>query len=243
MVELSVVLKQLSKAGYRNRIWQRAEVKELCNVLHEDEIILQATNGHYNGGFSLLVATDHRLILVDRKIMFLTLDSISYSMIQEISYNYRLLNSTLHIFTSNKSLDFSSWNHAQIRAILTYAQKAMKNKAVNKDPYLIDGKVDGDDKQRQNQPIYIPQYIQMPPQMIPNSIPIDRHETQPQYISNPYYINEPPKPTSFTPQNPSRVNDSLANLALSQKEIQPEPRLSTIRTPGLTQRQYFRRLY
>src|ERR1035438_6354320 len=66
MVLLSNVLKQLSKVGYHAGIFQRSEVKELCNVLHEDEQIIQATNGHYEGGFSLLVATDHRLIL-DRK--------------------------------------------------------------------------------------------------------------------------------------------------------------------------------
>jgi hypothetical protein len=98
----------------------------LCNVLHEDEQIIQATNGHYEGGFSLLVATDHRLILVDRKPMFLTLDSIAYSMVQEVTFNYRLLNSTIHIYTTNKVLDFSSWNHNQIRTILSTTQKAMR---------------------------------------------------------------------------------------------------------------------
>lgn len=127
MVELSNVLRQLSKVGYRSGIFQRSEVKELCNVLHEDEVILQATNGHYEGGFSLLVATDHRLILVDHKPMFLTLDSIAYTMIQELSFTYRLLNSSIHIYTSNKVLDFSSWNHNQLRTILATAQKAMKD--------------------------------------------------------------------------------------------------------------------
>jgi len=128
MVDISKVLDQLSAVGYKTRAWQRSEVRELCNVLHEDEVIFQATNGHYEGGFSLLVATDTRLILVDRKPLFLTLDSIAYSMIQEVTFNYRLLNSTIHIYTSNKTLDFSSWNHAQIRAILTHVQAAMRNK-------------------------------------------------------------------------------------------------------------------
>jgi len=126
MVELRKVLDQLSKVGYKARLWQRAEVKELCNVLHENETIFQATNGYYEGGFGLLVATDQRLLLVDRKPMFLTLDSIAYHMIQEISYNYRLFNSTLHIYTSNKCLDFSSWTHSQMRGILNQAQSQMR---------------------------------------------------------------------------------------------------------------------
>ena len=126
MVELSYVLDQLANAGYRAGFFQRAEVRELCKILHEDEQILQATNGHYEGGFSLLVATDQRLILVDRKPMFLTIDSIAYSMIQEITFDYRLINSTIHVYTSNKTLDFSTWNHAQVRAILNHIQAAMR---------------------------------------------------------------------------------------------------------------------
>jgi hypothetical protein len=130
MVDLQIVLEQLSTVGYKSRMWQRSEVRELCNVLHADETIYQATNGHYEGGFSLLVATDTRLILVDRKPLFLTLDSIAYSMIQEVTFNYRLLNSTIHIYTSNKTLDFSSWNHSQIRAILTHLQSAMRDRQI-----------------------------------------------------------------------------------------------------------------
>jgi hypothetical protein len=130
MRKLSEVKKLLSKAGYRTSMFQRAEVKELCNVLHDDEQIFQATNGYYEGGFSLLVATDSRLLLIDRKPMFLTLDSIAYSMIQEVSFNYRLLNSTIHIYTSNKCLDFSSWNQSQIRAILNHAQATMRGEKV-----------------------------------------------------------------------------------------------------------------
>ena len=76
-------------------------------------------------GWELLVATNHRLLLVDRKPMFLTLDAINYGMIQEISLNYQLLNSTIHIWTSNKCLDFSTWNHERIREVLDYSQKSI----------------------------------------------------------------------------------------------------------------------
>lgn len=125
MLDIKDVLRQLDNIGYKVTAWQRAEVKELCNALSSDETIVATINGHYEGGFGILVATNHRLLLVDRKIMFLTLDSISYGMIQEISLTYRLLNSTLHIFTSNKTLDFSSWNHAGVRNILDYSQKSI----------------------------------------------------------------------------------------------------------------------
>lgn len=129
MVELAKVQAQLTKVGYRAQMWGRSEVRELCNVLALDETIVHAVNGHYEGGFALLVATDKRLILVDRKIMFLTLDAISYSMIQEVQLNYRLLNSTINIYTSNKCLVFNTWSHSRLRSILSYAQeKIMEDK-------------------------------------------------------------------------------------------------------------------
>jgi hypothetical protein len=123
MVSLSSVKLQLAKAGYKMNFWGRAEVKELCRVLADDEEIIHATNGYYEGGFALLVATTQRLLLVDRKPMFLTLDVISYQMVQEISLNYRLLNSTVNIYTSNKVLVFNSWSHVHLRSILNYVQQ------------------------------------------------------------------------------------------------------------------------
>lgn len=123
MIALSNIEAQLAKAGCRISSWGRAEVKELCNILTPGETIVQALNGYYDNGFALLVATDQRLLLVDRKPMFLTLDAISYSMIQEVLLNYRLLNSTIHIYTSNKVLIFSSWNHHRLRMILNHTQQ------------------------------------------------------------------------------------------------------------------------
>ncbi len=249
MVELNQVIRQLRKVGYRNKFWQRSEVKELCNVLHDTETIIQATNGYYDGGMALLVATDTRLILIDHKPMFLTLDSIAYPMVQEIAYNYRLLNSTLHIFTSNRCLDFSSWNHSQIREILKFAQTAMKDKGgMTHETIVRDGSNDGRPIEADNnqtpvqKPVYAPQYIQTPRQpaqvyyeqpAVTDSTPLEPHYAQPIDTSDPYYSYEPVQP-SLTPA-PNSVSDSLANLVLSQNDIQPEPRLTAVRTPSMVQ--------
>jgi hypothetical protein len=216
MVELSKVLDQLSKAGYRARMWQRAEVKELCNILHDEETILHATNGYYEGGFSLLVATDHRLLLVDRKPMFLTLDSIAYSMIQELSFNYRLLNSTIHIYTSNKVLDFNSWNQSQIRAILTVAQNAMRLEKQSTNP--------------QPQPISAMQYE---PQALS-----DTYEEQ--------VPTMPAPAPHFTNENTRSAYDSMSkvnNMGIKPASMSTEQNVNPYKTPSLAQRQYTRRYY
>lgn len=122
MITLSQVEHQLEKAGCNFRIWGRAEIRELCNILVPSEIILQAVNGRYEGGFALLCLTDHRLLLIDRKPMFLTLEDIRFDMISEIDYHARLLDNTVHIITPNRKLVFRSWNQKRLRMLLNETQ-------------------------------------------------------------------------------------------------------------------------
>ena len=217
MVDLSNVLVQLKDVGYKTGVFQRSEVKELCNVLQPDERILQATNGHYEGGFGLLVATDHRLILIDRKIMFLTLDSIAYSMIQEVTFNYRLLNSTIHIFTSNKVLDFSSWNHGQIRSILMYAQKAMR------DPKALL-------KEDVEAPMHTMKYENL---RIPE-VDIDDVPTMPQPSSP--FVNE-------NTQSSFIKSSSINTMPIEPTNLSTDRASSNYTQPALGQRNYARRYY
>lgn len=123
MVTLNHIEEQLKKIGCNFRFWGRPEIRELANILFPDEIIAGAVNGRYEGGFALLVVTNHRLLLIDRKLMFLTLEDIRFDMIAEMDYNMRLLNSTVYIITPNRKLAFQSWSHHRIRQILNYTQQ------------------------------------------------------------------------------------------------------------------------
>ncbi|HUD06173.1 MAG TPA: PH domain-containing protein [Candidatus Saccharimonadales bacterium] len=125
MTSQQAVDDQLKKIGADFRFWGRNEIKELSMILAEEEVINQCVNGHYQGGFAMLAATDRRLILVDRKPMFLTIEVIWYDKIGQIDFNHRLLNATLCISTPNKDLNFTSWNSSRLRAILLYSQHKM----------------------------------------------------------------------------------------------------------------------
>lgn len=220
MVEQAKVMAQLSKVGYKAKMFQRAEVKELCNVLHEDEIILQATNGYYEGGFGLMVATSVRILLVDKKPMFLTLDSISYSMIQEVTFNYRLLNSTIHIFTSNKCLDFNSWNHAQIRAILNHTQQAMR---VSKQPRYAEP------------PLPANQYMQYEEVSAPE-IDMEEVPTMPHPI--PPHFNENTESVLY-----ASTSATVDTLPLQPNNLNTDTKISPYQASGLAERRYLRRYY
>ncbi len=123
MVTLSKVEEQLKKIGCNFKFWGRPEIRELANILMDDEIIAGCVNGRYEGGFALLCVTNHRLLLVDRKPMFLTLEDIRFDMIAEIDFHARLMDSTVHVITPNRKLAFTAWNQHRLRQMLNYTQQ------------------------------------------------------------------------------------------------------------------------
>lgn len=123
MVNLSQVEEQLERLGCNFRFWGRPEIRELCNVLVPGETIAACTNGQYDGGFAMLCATNHRLLLIDKRPFFLTLEDVRFDMIAEIDYNARLLSATAFIITPTRCLTFSSWRQDRLRSIVDYAQQ------------------------------------------------------------------------------------------------------------------------
>lgn len=125
MVSLNQVEQQLKRVGCNFRFWGRAEIRELCNVLMPQETIAHCVNGHYEGGFAMLCVTDQRLLLIDRKPMFMAMEDIRFDMIAELDYSRQLLSSTIHIATQTSKLRFSSWNQHHLREVLNYTQQRM----------------------------------------------------------------------------------------------------------------------
>lgn len=123
MVHPRVVDDQLRAIGASFKFFGRPEVRELCNLITPDEVIAQAVNGYYDGGFALLVVTNHRVLLIDRKTLFMTLEDIRFDMISEVDFNHKLFTATARIYTPNKSLIFTSWSHGKLRQIVHIIQE------------------------------------------------------------------------------------------------------------------------
>lgn len=123
MVSMRTVEEQLKQVGCNFKMWGRAEIRELSNVLMAEEIIAQAVNGTYEGGFAMLVVTNYRVLLIDRKPMLLTIEDIRYDMMAEVDFNNRLMGSTVRIFTPMRNLVFSSWSQHRLRKCVNYIQQ------------------------------------------------------------------------------------------------------------------------
>jgi len=123
MVGLADIEAQMKLIGVNFRHWGRAEKKELCHILTENEKIVGAVNGRYEGGFASLVATDQRLLLIDKKPWFLTVEDIRYDMIAEIDYSSRVFEGSVTVMTFNKTLHFRTMNKGHLRPLTNYVQK------------------------------------------------------------------------------------------------------------------------
>lgn len=138
MVSMSVVEEQLKAIGADFHFWGRAEIRELRHVLVEGEQIRHCLNGRYEGGFAVLCATDRRLLLVDKKIMFLSLEDVRYDMISEVDFDHRLIDATVHICTVNKKVNFTSWKATNLRQLTAFVQdKVMEIRQQHMQPTQI----------------------------------------------------------------------------------------------------------
>lgn len=122
MVSAQEVDRQLKSIDADFRFWGKAEVRELQLILVPEERIMHCLNGRYEGGFAMLCATDRRLLLIDKKPFYLTLEDVRYDMISEVDYSHRLLDATLRICTVNKTLRFTSIRNAHLRSLTAYLQ-------------------------------------------------------------------------------------------------------------------------
>lgn len=124
MVHISVIQAQLTALGVRLSRWFTPELKELQQILMDDEKIIAAAPGRYFGGYALLVATDLRLLLVDKRTFFMTVEDIRYDMVSEVDFSTRIYDVTVHIHTLNKQHDFTSIKYKnQLRSLCGYVQQ------------------------------------------------------------------------------------------------------------------------
>lgn len=123
MVHPSVIEARLGKLGFRASRWFNAEIRELEHILMDHEEIIALVCGRYFGSFALLVATDQRLLLIDKRVFFMTVEDTRYDMISEIDFNMQAYAANVTIFTMNKTHKFSSVKYRnQLRELTKYVQ-------------------------------------------------------------------------------------------------------------------------
>ena len=126
MVALHKVDTMLARAGLYNKYWGRGAVRELCAILWDDEKITAAVMGRYDAGWALLVATEHRLLLIDKKPWYVTIEDIRYDMLAEVDFSAGVLDAMIKLNTFNKALVFRSVRQGRLRALTFFVQQEIR---------------------------------------------------------------------------------------------------------------------
>jgi len=123
MVSKLNIEKQLKLINYKVSFRNNAEINELPNIIMPGEIIYECLNGYYESGYALLVITNERLLLIDKKpFNFLTIEDVRFAQVNQIFFNNRFIGSSLSINLGMRSLKFTSYNKIKLRNLVTQLQ-------------------------------------------------------------------------------------------------------------------------
>lgn len=101
---LDEIKEELEQLDINPTFFARKEIRELPNILSEDEKIVYLVEGRnkITTHHIILVATDRRLIFVDKEFMYgLKVEDFSYSKISSIQYETELMLASIDIHVSD----------------------------------------------------------------------------------------------------------------------------------------------
>lgn len=123
MITQSQVEQQLKRLHCNYAFWGSTEVAELPKLLMDGEQIAAAVNGYYEGGFGLLVATNFRVLVIDKKPFTLNVEDLRYDMITEVTFGARIITATMHVSIPTRTIYFVSWNIDRLHKAMRHIQQ------------------------------------------------------------------------------------------------------------------------
>ncbi len=206
MVDRAYVESQLRKIGFGSSRVNKAEIRELENILLPHEKLYECVNGYYDGGVALLVATDIRVLLIDKKPMgFLNVDDVRFDMVSDIDYSHRVFGAQVSINCGMRRLNFKSYNQPRLRKLVGHIQNRMSEIKREQFQHATSQKKHLEDINRQLQMYLLAQQQHLERQLSINNI---SKETS------------PPKPT------PHLADYLFAQRLLEQFENETKPKVS-----------------
>ncbi|MBI4100954.1 PH domain-containing protein [Candidatus Microgenomates bacterium] len=126
MATLAEVKVQLrDKIGATRRMLGRGEIQELPRILGADETIEKAVEGVYGGGFGLLVATNKRLLFIDKKPMECKVEEVPYSPMMNARYDSGLVFGKITIDSAGKKLEIQKVNKRVVRDFVEHVESKL----------------------------------------------------------------------------------------------------------------------
>jgi len=123
MSRLEAIQKQISSLDETGHLLTLKEIKELPKILWEDECVEQIIEGIYSGGNGVLVATNKRLVFIDKGLMFgLKVEDFLYNKITSIQYEAGMFFGKITIFASGNKAEIESLGKSRTRVLAEFVR-------------------------------------------------------------------------------------------------------------------------
>lgn len=114
-----------AQALTRINFLSKKEIAELPNLLLADERILAVISGFYTAGTAILCVTSKRLLLVDKKIIRLSIEDIRFESIKEVNYSHQAAVASVRFYYAGRQIEFKSWYKNELRMLSQLVQQKM----------------------------------------------------------------------------------------------------------------------
>ncbi len=125
----------LSKVSHEDRIMHQLRILDvsrfglrtmesryLPRIIHSGEQLGGVVYGHHEAGFAMLVATDSRIIFLDKKPLIVNEEEISYEVVSGVSFSHAGFGSTVTLHTRIKDYAIRTFNQKSAQRFVDYIE-------------------------------------------------------------------------------------------------------------------------
>jgi hypothetical protein len=126
MKRFSSIQKELAIAGVPKRIFRTQEARALENILDDNENIIGCIQGLYSEGFGLVVATNARLLIVNKSFLWTRIEDESYAMVNSVLYKRGVILGKLTLSTRARQYIFTVLVKDPINSFISIIDNKMR---------------------------------------------------------------------------------------------------------------------
>jgi hypothetical protein len=116
------IKKELEDIGVSKLGMVSMEAHYLPQVIDIDEHLGGVVYGLYSEGFAALIATDKKIIFLDKKPFFVNKDEITYGVVSGVSIEHAGVGSTVTLHTRIKDYKIRAYNQRSLQTFVSYIE-------------------------------------------------------------------------------------------------------------------------
>jgi hypothetical protein len=117
------IKQELRELGVSRYGLLKLESRFLPRIIHKGEHIMGVVYGSHQEGSVMIVATDRRIIVLDKKPLFVNEDEISYVVVGGVSFSHAGLGTTVTLHTRTKDYTVQTLNQQCARGFVEYIER------------------------------------------------------------------------------------------------------------------------